>query len=290
MCVRIFCFWSVSVCYFVLFFSFGIRDRSLAWPSLPNSIRMCSLCLWPLLVKQQCQCGMFSELGGGIVGVGRAVQRQWGLPLNNHCSFSICTKKKDISNWNFYICPLCCLQPTVMLQMIKPVEKSCFWLYVYWNKGKTSSNHPLINVHWCALHPWLILVVYALFFLPWTSVGVITRGPDFGWSSLEMVTWEDWCHAKCEALALVGLAKRLKRVWNDELNSNVCPHLQSWQINAFCFISPFKWKTWSPVKTKMFFFTGAGNFSSVCKPKSCVSLVILLGANKHVSRNVKPFP
>lgn len=94
MCVRVFCFWSVSVCYFVLFFSFGIRDRSLAWPSLPNSIRMCSLCLWPLLVKQQCQCGMFSELGGGIVGVGRAVQRQWGLPLNNHCSFSICTKKK----------------------------------------------------------------------------------------------------------------------------------------------------------------------------------------------------
>lgn len=286
MCVRVFCFWSVSVCYFVLFFSFGIRDRSLAWPSLPNSIRMCSLCLWPLLVKQQCQCGMFSELGGGIVGVGRAVQRQWGLPLNNHCSFSICTKKKDISNWNFYICPPSCLQPTVMLQMIKPVEKSCFWLYVYWNKGKTSSNHPLINVHWCALHPWLILVVYALFFLPWTSVGVITRGPDFGWSSLEIVTWEDWCHAKCEALALVGLAKRLKRVWNDELNSVTFVHTYKADKSTHSAL----FHRLSEKHDHMFFFTGAGNFSSVCKPKSCVSLVILLGAHKHVSRNVKPFP
>lgn len=144
---------------------------------------------------------------GGGEGCSKAMRVAFEQPLLFQYLYK---KKKDISNWNFYICPLCCLQPTVMLQMIKPVEKSCFWLYVYWNKGKTSSNHPLINVHWCALHPWLILVVYALFFLPWTSVGVITCGPDFGWSSLEMVTWEDWCHAKCEALALVGLPKDWK--------------------------------------------------------------------------------
>lgn len=178
---------SVSV-YFVLFLlleSGTGASLGQVYPTVLGCVLcVCDLSLWNSSVSVACS----QSWGGGIVGMGRAVQRQCGLPLDNHCSFSICTKKKDISNWNFYICPLCCLQPTVMLQMIKPVEKSCFWLYVYWNKGKTSSNHSLINVHWCALHPWLILVVYALFFLPWTSVGVITRGPDFGWSSLEMVT------------------------------------------------------------------------------------------------------
>lgn len=121
---------SVCVCVYFLFlflflllllFSFEIRDSGLDRPGLPDSIKVlcvCELSSWNSSVAVAC-----SRRRGGQAGLLKIKL------VIFHC-FHICTKKKkkDISNWNFYICPLCCLQPTVMLQMIKPVEKSCFWL------------------------------------------------------------------------------------------------------------------------------------------------------------------
>lgn len=142
--------------------------RGRVYPAVLRYV-LCVCDLWPLRVKQQRQCGMFFRRGGWGGAFIKSEMVDFHL-ASDHCSLRhLYTRKKKISNWNVrFNCPLCCLQLAVILQM-KPLEKSHFWLHVYWSKWKISRNslrHLHYNVCWCALQSWLCLVAVSICLIP----------------------------------------------------------------------------------------------------------------------------
>ena len=155
--------------------------RASTRPSLPNSIKMCTLYLWTLTSPCETTVSLWHVLGGGGVGgVGQrgpveCVSKQNGCfplgvgPLLSP-AFVHKTTKEKISNWNVrFNCPLCCVQLTVMLQM-QHVEKSHFWQLFLLELKNRAPPPPLPNStwtlwHWCALHSWLNLVACLIYFI-----------------------------------------------------------------------------------------------------------------------------
>lgn len=215
MCVRVYFVFDLFQFVFFVCFFFWNQGQEPRFGQVYPTVLGCVLCLWPLLVKQQRQCGMFSELGGWDSGDGEGCSKAMSVAFEQPLLFQYLYKKRHFKLKFLHL-------PAMLFatNSEKPVEKSCFLIICL-----VKQREDLLKSHSykCSLVCFDSLAYFScvstfLFAMDqcrcnhsWSRL--------FGWSSLEMVTWEDWCHAKYEALALVGLAKRLKRVWNGELNS-----------------------------------------------------------------------
>lgn len=123
-------------------------------PSLPISIKMCSLCLWPLTSPcgTQCRCGMYFEGRGAGWNSGTKWLFSTWCPL-------LCTQKKKFQIEILDLtarCVVCNWQWCYRWSRLRSLTFHCMFTE---SDGKSPQITFLKNVYWCALHSWHDVVI-----------------------------------------------------------------------------------------------------------------------------------